>query len=43
MCCRNVQELMEVMGHYHRLISGSFRIEAHPHDSVKLAQIHGLV
>lgn len=27
MCCRNVQELMEVLGQYHRLISGSFRIE----------------
>jgi AraC-like DNA-binding protein len=27
MCCRNVKELMEMMGQYHRLISGSFRIE----------------
>jgi AraC-like DNA-binding protein len=29
MCCRNVQELMEVLTRYHRLISGSFHIDVH--------------
>ena len=27
MCCRNVRELVEVLGRYHQLISGSFHIE----------------
>ena len=44
MCCRNVQELMEVMGHYHRLISGSFRIEVESgRDAVSIRLVGGML
>lgn len=44
MCCRNVQELMEVMGHYHRLISGSFRIEVESaREAVSIRLVGGML
>jgi hypothetical protein len=44
MCCRNVQGVMEVMGQYHRLISGSFRIEVESgRDAVSIRLVGGML
>ena len=41
MCCRNVQELVEVLGRYHRLISGSFHITIETASDVLVIRLLG--
>jgi AraC-like DNA-binding protein len=41
MCCRNIHELVEVLGRYHRLISGSFHISIDPGSDVLAVRLLG--
>jgi len=41
MCCRNVEELLEVLSRYHRLISGSFHISVVNEDQVVCVKLLG--